>query len=122
MQKLTPAQRDWLIEQFRNKYICHGIHVGDPNMHDVESIINQCTEQKFPEFKIVLCEQKDVEHDQIPDYIEIYPWDDRDPTYAISLYYICPEGEITSIVLHNNKFRELSAKINAVVEWLDKNS
>ena len=88
--------------------------------NDMINIINQFTEKEFPEFKVTLCEQKDVEVGEQPDFLNVQPWDEMDPTHMIDLGYTSTSNEYTPILLRKEQFKAFTQGCVSICQWLDE--
>lgn len=112
MDKLTIEQRDWLIEKV--KLIKTG-ELFNPNnvaqvyilkaLTSVENIINQCTEQAFPKYKLTALNLDDVEST-----LEIFECCDK---------HIYLDLNDESICIRNDDFKKFVEAINKMAEYLD---
>ena len=102
MQKLTKEQAEWLIERFDETRMIQD-SFGRLYKSDVEKIINECAEKKFPEF-----------------VMSITTWD----RYCLSFEQFDKDGikiccnKAPWLRFSFDEFKQFAEGVNKIVEWL----
>lgn len=118
MQKLTKEQASALRAIFAKEFAyIDSVRPFTPK--DISKIIDDCTENLFPEFTLELYGQTEIEKFQAPDVIKITQ-SGFDHTAPVLLTYTDVCSEEWEILIPPDKFKEFTEGCNKIVEWLDE--